>query len=812
MNVLKFGGIALGSDEAIAKVIEIVQKEPKAILVVSAFSGVTDALIQAAGSAEKNLDYIPILEGIRLRHREVVGRFLAAKSADEGLAEIETGIEELKSLLRGVSLLRDLSKRSLDQIMSFGERLSAALMDRILKANGMASRCINAREIIKTDENFGAAHYLEAETRELVLARLKDVEGVAVVPGFIGSTREGLTTTLGRGGSDYTASILGSCLDAKEIRLWSDAEGMYTAEPNLVPEAFPIDEISYDEALEMTHFGTKVFDPAALQPAMKAGIPIRILNALRFSEKGTLIVSRAPKSRYPVRGLASIPAVSLLSLRGLGLPGVTGIAGRMFGALARSKINVILITQASSELSICCAIKPGDASEGKRVLKEEFRQEIEAGFIGEPSVEGELCVIAVVGEQMKQKTGIAGRVFSALGRNGVNVVAIAQGSSELNISIVTSAKNRAKALFVIHDAFFLAGIRTVNLFLIGTGLIGSTLLAQIADQRLRLLEGHSIRVNLVGIANSKKMLIDPLGIDVERWRERMAEGQKANVGDYVAAIKSLNLPSACFCDCTASDEPPAFYREVLDASISVVTPNKRANSGPFDRYRALKETAREKDVIYGYETTVGAGLPVIGTLHDLVACGDTISKIEAVLSGTISYIFNKLGEGGSFSALVLEAKEKGYTEPDPRDDLGAIDIARKTLILIREAGFALDYKDIVIQPLLPDELVKVPSVSQFLSLLPKADESIGALSAEAAAKGKVLRYVATITPAAASLSLREYGPESPFYNLSGTDNLVMLTTARYSANPLVIRGPGAGAAVTASGVFADILKTAQSYL
>lgn len=812
MNVLKFGGASAGSIEAIETLAEIVRESGERVIVVSAFSGVTDELIAAAGSAERREEYLPLLDVLLKRHKAVAFRFLSDHQLEEALSDIEGLFAELKDLLRSVELLRDLTKRSLDQIMSFGERLSAMILARVFSAKGMDASFIDARDIIRTDAFFGSARCLKGDSRPLIIERLSRLDKIAVIPGFIGATVDGVTTTLGRGGSDLTASIIGSALGADEIQIWSDVDGMMTADHLLVKDTFLIEEISYDEALEMTHFGTKVLNPLALLPAMEEGVPIRILNTFNPQGKGTRIFKQAGKSGYPVRGLASIPAVCLLSIRGLGLPGVTGIAGRMFGALARRKVNVILISQASSELSICCAISPDDAVAGREALAEEFAPETGAGFIGEPSVESDLCVIAVVGEQMKQKTGIAGRVFSALGRNGVNVVAIAQGSSELNISIVTSSRNRAKALNVIHDSFFLAGMRTVNLFLVGTGLIGSTLLAQIADQKDRLLREHSIRINLVGLANSRKMLIDPNGIDAAGWKQPLMEGRKADFAAFIEAIKALNLPSACFCDCTASENPPDRYKELFDASISVVTPNKRANAGPAGRYAALKAAAREKDVVYGYETTVGAGLPVIGTLHDLVACGDTISRIEAVLSGTVSYIFNQLGGGKSFSALVLEAKAKGYTEPDPRDDLGAIDIARKTLILSREAGFPFDFSDILIQPILPESLTRAPTVESFLAMLPEADTTIDGLVKAAASKGKVLRYIATILPGSASLSLREYGPESPFYNLSGTDNLVMFSTVRYSTNPLVVRGPGAGAAVTAGGVFADILKTAQSYL
>jgi len=812
MKVLKFGGASAGSHEAIKNLIDIVGSSKERLIVVSAFSGVTDDLIRAARIAEKQRGYSEILDSLRERHRRTANALIPAGAAASILTSIDTLFGELGELLQGVRLLKDLSRRTLDQIMSFGELLSAEIIAGALTAEGVASSSVDARDLIKTDASFGSAHWLEGETRKRVAEKLAVFRGTAVVTGFIGSTMDGFTTTLGRGGSDITASILGACLGAEEIQLWTDQDGMLSAEPELVPEAIVIEEISYEEALEMMHFGAKGLQPTSLQPAMRAGIPLRIVNSFRPEGKGTLIVEHAGESRYPVRGLASIPSVSLLTLRGLGMPGVTGIAGRMFGALAESDVNVILITQASSELSICCAVVPGEAVVGARSLRKEFASEIEAGLIGEPSIEDELSVVAVVGEQMKKRTGISGRVFTALGRNGINVVAIAQGSSELNISIVTSSRNRAKALNVIHDAFFLAGIRTVNLFLAGAGLIGGTLLAQIAAQRERLLKEHSIRVNLLGILNSRTMAIDAEGVDLNDWKNRLDSGRKADIALFVETMKRMNLPSACFCDCTASETPPEYYREILEASIAVVTPNKRANAGPLERYRSLKEAVRRKDVFYGYETTVGAGLPVLGTLHDLVACGDDIAKIEAVLSGTISFIFNGLGKGKSFSALVLEAKRRGYTEPDPRDDLGAIDIARKTLILIREAGFAMDLEDIVIQPLLPEKVAKAPSVPEFLKMLPEADEGFEKLVAGAAGRGRVLRYVATITPASASLSLTEYGPESPFYNLSGTDNLVMFTTSRYSGNPLVVRGPGAGAEVTAGGVFAEILRTAQSYL
>ena len=813
MKVYKFDSAALIDSSAISRAVNTVGQEKPDIIVVSALGDTSEMLRDAAYAAQDRREYASNLQGIFLFHSAVAKDQLTAPAQEAAISSIKELLQELRDLLHGVQLLKDLSTRIMDQILSFGERLAALLFSSILKIHGDNVAVHDSRDFIRTDAHFGQARCLEDESRKLIVAAFKNgVERKSVVTGFLGSTKEGYTTTLGSGGKEFVACMIGASLGADEVHIWTDVAGMLTADSRLVPDAFPIEEISFEEALEMTHFGARVLSPASIHPVMAAGIPVRIRDCRSPSSRGTMIVKRARPSDYPVRGLASIPSVSLLSIHGLGLPGVTGIAARMFGALATVKINVILITQASSELSICCAINPMDSEAGVKALGEEFSMEIDAGLIAPPEINGDMSVIAVVGEQMRQRTGIAGRVFTALGRNGVNVVAIAQGSSELNISIVTYAKDRAKALNVIHDAFFLAGIRTVNLFLCGTGLIGRTLLAQIETQGRKLLEQHSTRIKIAGIINSRLMMIDPKGIPVGQWKSKLEEGESADMPAFVDLMKALNLPSACFCDCTASDMPPKFYEGIFAASISIVTPNKRANAGPADRYRGLMAKAREKDVVYGYETTVGAGLPVIGTLHDLVACGDSISRIEAVLSGTISYIFNNLRRGMSFSALVLDAKSRGYTEPDPRDDLGAVDIARKTLILAREAGFAIDYENIAIQALIPEKLAKAPSVEEFLALLPEADVSIEEKVAAATSRGKVLRYVATITPESAALKLQEYGPESPFFNLSGTDNLVMFSTARYSANPLVVRGPGAGAEVTAGGVFADILKTAQSYL
>ena len=812
MKILKFGGTSTGSPEALKSLVRIVRQSGEKILVVSALSGTTDALLCSAKLASEGGDWQSVFASIRERHYSMISALLQPPYKEIATGETRELLDELSSLLLGISLVRDLSPRTIDLVASYGERLSAGIIAETFSQTGLIAEAVDARKFIITDDKFGAAHWLESETIPRVESFFSDLEHIAVVTGFIASTIEGITTTLGRGGSDFTASILAACLEAEEIQIWTDVDGIMTADPRAVPDAFVIPEISYLEAMEMSHFGAKVLHPPAILPAMDRGIPVRILNTFNPDKPGTRIVRQGAPSSWPVRGIASIPSISLLLLQGPGLPGVAGIAARMFAALASAGINIILITQGSSELSICCAVLPQDSGKGVLALKEEFKYEIGAGTIQSPSIEQDLSIIAVVGEMMKHRVGISGRVFKALGRNGINVVAIAQGSSELNISIAISVQDRNKAMCSIHDAFFLAGVRTVNVFLVGTGLIGSTLLAQVAAQHRRLFRDRSIRLRIAGIANSRQMLIDPRGIDLENWKDALQSGKKTDISAFIQEILSLNLPNACFCDCTASEELAQHYEKLLSSSISVVTPNKRANSGPLREYQRLMDIAREMDVPYRYETTVGAGLPVIGTIQDLIASGDEILRIEAVLSGTMSFIFNNLGEKHSFSSLVAEAKLRGFTEPDPRDDLSAKDIVRKMIILAREAGFPLEESQIQIESLLPKRIIDAPTVEEFLALLPEMDQMMKKCYDSASRSGAVLRYVAIVTSRDARLSLSSFGPASPFYSLSGTDNMVVITSKRYSQNPLVIRGPGAGAEVTAGGVFADILKTAESYL
>jgi len=816
MLVLKFGGTSVGSPEAIRKLIDIVKGTDHGarvrVVVVSAFSKVTDTLIDIARRSEAgDRTYTETLQSLVDRHVTVAKTLLPPAVQGEAEGAIRTCVADLERALNGVAELRELSDRSLDYIMSFGERLSASLIAKIFSANGVPADYLDARPLIKTDGVYGNARFIPEETYPAIRAYLDGHPNLQIVTGFIGSNGDNRTTTLGRGGSDLSAAIFGAAIDAEEVEIWTDVDGILTADPKLVKNAFRIDAISYVEAMELSHFGAKVLHPPTVRPALEKGIPIRIRNTFNPSCPGTLIASEVPPSLFPVRGISSMKDISLVRLQGSGMVGVTGFSSRLFACLARRGVNVILISQASSEYSICFAVLPKDALPAATAIKEEFEREIARSAIEAPVVERDLSIVAVVGERMKSTPGIAGKVFHALGRNGVNIVAIAQGSSELNISAVISRSDEAKALNAIHEAFFLSGFRSVNLTLVGVGLIGGTLLEQIAHQQEVLADQHKIRINVVAVANSKKMLIDPEGIDPGEAKRLLEErGLAVDLKALVARIRSLNLPNSAFCDCTAGDQVPALYQELLSAAIPVVTPNKRANAGPYEYYRSLTEFSRDRGIPYLYETTVCAGLPVISTIHDLSLSGDRVRRIEAVLSGTLSFIFNNFDGSKPFSVLVREAKSKGYTEPDPRDDLNAMDAARKALILARECGMALEFNQVIIDPILPAPCFEAPDVERFFMELEKYDRDFEAKRVSAEKEGRLLRYVAVIEEGRARLSLQTVTGDSPFSSLVDADNIVVLTTDRYATLPMVIKGPGAGAQVTAGGVFADIVRIART--
>ena len=826
MLVLKFGGTSVGSPEALEKIIEIL-KDPErrgkvALVVVSAFSRITDSLIEMSRRvALGDTTYPQIADGLKKRHLDMAAYFLSGKELETAEENLEHGFSELLRVLDGISILRELSQRSLDLVMSFGERFSASLIASILSARGLPSFYLDSRRLIRTNGDFGKAAVLEDETFSLIRSWYESTKGaearMPVVTGFIGSAPDGSTTTIGRGGSDLTVSVFGAALEAEEVVIWTDVDGILTADPRQVKNAFPIETISYEEAMELSHFGAKVLYPPTIRPALERGIPIRIKNTFNPRSPGTLIVKKAEDGPYAIRGISSMSSVALIRVQGPAMVGVAGFSYRLFGALARRKISVILITQNSSEYSICFALRPPDVSAAEDAIREEFDREIARGVIDPPITEQNLSIIAVVGSRMKSAAGISGKVFHALGRNGINVIAIAQGSSEINISAVISRQDEAKALNAIHEAFFLAGVRSVNLFLAGTGLIGGTLLEQIARQREILAENHKIRINLIGAADSRHMIFDPRGLDPRTAKSVLkgdaVSGITAEILDFpefIGRMKALNLPNTAFCDCTASDDVCRSYAEILTAAIPVITPNKRANAGTLDYYKTLKDFSRDRGIPYLYETTVCAGLPVISTLRDLALSGDKIRRIEAVLSGTLSFIFNNYDGTKSFSALLREAKAKGYTEPDPRDDLNAMDAARKALILARECGMPLEFSSVSIEPILPPACFEASDVESFFTELEKSDGYFEERRSRAATEGKALRYVAVIEEGAASLSLREEKAGSPFRSLVDSDNIVVITTDRYSSLPMVIKGPGAGAQVTAGGVFADIVRIART--
>ncbi|MDR1308252.1 MAG: aspartate kinase [Treponema sp.] len=849
MLVLKFGGTSVGSPQALSQLVSIIKDPGHAgktvVVVVSALSGITDALIAAAqkasGPGSQTEARRRTVEEIRDRHLAISEAFLSGEEKKAAAGEIQASITELSRTLEGVDILRELSPRTLDSIMSFGERLSAPLITRILRSSGTAAEYLDSRDLIVTDGNYGAARFIPGDTYRRIRERLSAAGGTLfVASGFVASSADGSAATLGRGGSDLSAAIYGAAIGAECVEIWTDVDGILTADPGQVKNAFRIDSISYEEAMELSHFGARVLHPPTIKPALEKGIPIVIRNTFNPSSPGTRISGTAEPSEYPIRGISSLHRVTLVRIQGSGMVGVAGFSFRLFGALARRKISVILITQASSEYSICAAVDPLSGGSALDALTEEFRREINEGSIDKPVAEEDLSIIAVVGERMKRVSGISGKVFHALGRNGINVVAIAQGSSEINISLVISSQDETKALNAIHEAFFLAGVRSVNLFLLGSGLIGGTLLDQLAGHREILADRHQIRIRLAGAGNSRCMIFDPSGLDPRRVKElfkrRTSGGSgeaaergpgeppvepgpllKAETGPetfglkkFIAVMNSLNLPNTAFCDCTASDEVSAAYGEIITRSIPIITPNKRANAGSYEYYQMLTGYSRERGIPYLYETTVCAGLPVISTLRDLFLSGDRVRRIEAVLSGTLSYIFNNFDGGKTFSALVREAKAAGYTEPDPRDDLNAMDAARKALILARECGMSLEFDSVSIEPLLPPACFKAPDVESFFGELEKCDAGFEERRARAAAAGKGLQYIAVIEARAAKLSLRAESEGSPFRTLNDSDNMVVITSDRYSKLPMVIKGPGAGAQVTAGGVFADIVRIART--
>ena len=814
MQVLKFGGSSVANAVNISKCIAIIRKaveQDKTIVVISALGGITDSLLLcAAAAAAGDEGYTETLKAIEQRHLDMVRELIPVTSQSHILSMVKKTCNELEDIFKGIFLLRELSARTKDHVVSFGELLSSRILSAALAAMDSPNSWKDSREVIITDTRFGHALVDFPATQKKMTAYFQGTHDVLfIVPGFIAADSRGITTTLGRGGSDFTAAIYGSALNSNKIEIWTDVSGMMTADPRLVSNARVIPEISYQEAMELSHFGAKVIYPPTLQPVMNKNIPVWIRNTFVPADPGTLIEKISSTAGNSIRGISSIHRIALLSLEGSGMIGIPGFSKRLFEALSRQQINVILITQASSEHSICVGVDSSQAAIAKISIDDAFAIEIQAGTVLPLFVEEELAIIALVGDNMKNHPGISGKLFGALGRNGINVRAIAQGSSERNISAVISTKDVKKAVNVLHEEFFEATYKQLNLFIAGTGNVGKRLLQQLAQQRNFLQDQLRLQVRVTGVANSRRMLVQEEGIDLHSWSAELEKGDPMHLRDFIKIIHSKNLRNSVFVDVTANKEVAMGYEQLLQKSISVVACNKIACSAPYSYYRKLKDLSKEFNAAFFFETNVGAGLPVIGTLNDLLRSGDKIRKIEAVLSGTLNFVFNHYDGKTKFAAVVKQAQDEGYTEPDPRLDLSGTDVMRKIMILAREAGHALEMEEISNQVFLPASCME-GSVEDFYKAMDREEAQFKKLFDAAAAEEKKLKFVAGYENGKASVGLQHVGPSHDFYHLYGKDNIVLFYTDRYPEQPLVIKGAGAGAEVTASGVFADIIRAANA--
>jgi aspartokinase/homoserine dehydrogenase 1 len=808
MKVLKFGGTSVGSAENIQRVKEILKgQDDDVIVVVSALGGITDKILSAAKMAAIGTGYFQAeLTEINTRHYETIEKLFVTEKQAEIKVKTSALLEELERIIQGVSLIGELTPKTLDKIGGFGERLSSLIISEYISE----SKWFDSSKLIRTNSNFGKATVDFNITNQLIREAFDSFSGIAIVPGFISSNEAGDYTTLGRGGSDYTGAIMAAAVDAASLEIWTDVNGFMTADPRVISKAYTIKTLSYSEAMELSHFGAKVIYPPTILPVYKKGIPVRIKNTMEPEAEGTLITdSKLNGKDLPIKGISSISNITLITIQGLGMVGVTGISARLFGALARQNVNVILISQASSENSISFAIDSPSSDKAESAIRQEFDREIQLDQINKITIEENLAIVAIVGENMKHATGVAGKLFNTIGKNGVNIIAIAQGASELNISWVVKVSDLRKTLNVVHESFFLSQNVELNVFLLGIGLVGGNLLEQIKLQQPKLLSEKHLKIKLAGVANSKKMLFNREGIDIATFREKLlAEGQESSLEKFKNEIIGLNMYNSIFVDCTANEQAAGLYAELLNANVSIVTANKVAASSEYENYALLKKIAKRKGAKFLFETNVGAGLPIITTLNDLVNSGDTILKIEAVLSGTLNFIFNTISETVPLSKTIRMAKDQGYAEPDPRIDLSGVDVARKLLILVRESGYQFDMKDIKINTFIPEKYFE-GSVDDFWKNIPEMDARFEADRKELVAEGRFWRFVAKFEDGKAEIGLQKIGANHPFADLQGSNNLVMFTTERYRDFPMIIKGYGAGAAVTAAGVFADIIRVSN---
>lgn len=805
MKVLKFGGISVGSAQNLKRVGEIVSSQnADTVIVVSALHGITDKILQVAHIAAAGLNsYHDELHFIKTKHYDLVNELFHDDTSIKNV--VDELLNELDQILSGIALVRELTPNTLDRIEGIGERISSYIV-----AQYLGVKHIDMSELIRTDSNFGNAT-VDFEVTNLNIKRaFSDFSGVAVVPGFISKNEKGEYTTIGRGGSDYTAAIISAALDVELLEIWTDVDGFMTADPSIIRKAYTIPELSYAEAMELSHFGAKVVYPPTILPVYKKGIPIHVKNIMNPEKQGTIISKEFSKTNeHIIKGVSSISGITLITLHGIGMVGVTGISMRLFTAFAKENVNVIFISQASSENSISVAIDENNVGRAYESINKEFRKELVDGRISQVKTENDLAIVAIVGEGMKRTTGIAGKLFSTIGRNGINIIAIAQGASELNISWVVKKEELRKTLNVVHESFFLSENVELNVFLMGIGTVGGNLLQQLGMQQQKLIDEKHLKIQLVGLANSRKMAFDRDGINIDNYKEMLDKSEEeSSLQGFVNHIKDMNIYNSVFVDCTASEDVVTIYKDILQSNVSIVAANKIAASSDFHSYQELKKIAKKKGVKFLFETNVGAGLPIINTLNDLIDSGDKILKIEAVLSGTLNYIFNVISSETPLSKTIQLAKKKGYSEPDPRIDLSGIDVARKILILARESGYQIEMDDVKINRFLPDSLFE-GSLNDFWNSVSTLDAKFENERQRLITENKKWRFVAKFENGSAEVGLQEIDAKHPFYDLEGSNNMVIYSTERYREFPMLIKGYGAGAEVTAAGVFADLIRVSK---